>query len=178
MARKEPKPSTVKRLFALSGNQCAFENCSNPLIDNSTILSEICHIEAAEEGAPRYNIDSNDEERRSFGNLILMCPNCHKKIDSDEIKYSVDLLKSWKTSHEDKYGNKNIQVSDNIVKKSIRRFMEQKNINTGIGGQINNQATTQKIETQIGTQNNFYNQNQSKHSDEKYRYVYAHLKTK
>jgi len=178
MARKEPTPATVKKLFALSGNGCSFNDCNNKIIDDGIVIGEICHIESAEEGGKRYNERSNDEQRRSFANLTLMCPSCHKKIDSDEINYNVDLLKSWKISHEEKYINKNFQVSDSIVKQSIQRFMEQINKNTGIGGQINNQATKQKIETQIGTQNNFYNQNQSKHSDEKYRYVYAHLKTK
>jgi len=178
MARKEPTPATVKKLFALSGNECSYKGCANKLVDDDILIGEICHIEAAEKGGARFNNDSNDEERRSFDNLILMCPICHKKIDVDEIKYDVDLLKGWKRNQEKKNEKNSFQVSDEIINQSIYNLMEQKNINNGMGGQINNQATTQKIGTQIGTQNNYYNQKQNKHSDEKYRPVHSSLKTK
>lgn len=153
MARKEPKPSIVKQLFAFSGNQCAFEGCTNLLIDDNTVIGEICHIEAAEQGGKRYNIDSDDETRRDFPNLILMCPICHKKIDLDENKYTVEILRNWKNQHEENSKHKNYQVSDKVVEQIIQKFMKQDNKNTGNGVQINQQAETINIETQIGTQN-------------------------
>ena len=48
---RQYKPSTVRRLDTLSGNQCAAPGCTRSLIakDGETILSKICHIEAASE---------------------------------------------------------------------------------------------------------------------------------
>jgi len=77
-----PQPSavTIKRLFAVSGNNCAFPDCQIPISDeeNATIIGEICHIEADKSGGPRYNSMQTNEERQAFENLILMCANHHK----------------------------------------------------------------------------------------------------
>ncbi|MCI5150705.1 MAG: hypothetical protein D3916_15200, partial [Candidatus Electrothrix sp. MAN1_4] len=151
MTRISPTPSTTKKLFALSGNACANPQCKNKLIESDVVLGEICHIEAAEENGPRYNHNSNDEDRRSFLNLILLCEKCHKIIDSDEDSYPVTLLTSWKETHENKFKNSAFSVSDELVEKSIRKFMRQEGVNTGT--QINNQTETLNINAQIGTQN-------------------------
>lgn len=98
-------PSTVKRLHTLSGNQCAAPDCGRPLIarDSHTIISKICHIEAASSDGPRYNPNMTDDERRHFNNLILLCDECHSIIDNkkNESEYPVLLLKKWKKDHED-----------------------------------------------------------------------------
>lgn len=91
---------TIKRLYSMSGNRCAFPGCNQPFFkDDETNISNICHIEAAEPGGQRYNPDSNDEYRRSFENLILLCPNHHKITDNTE-KYTVEVLKEMKRNHE------------------------------------------------------------------------------
>ncbi|MDR1747874.1 MAG: hypothetical protein LBR47_02310 [Spirochaetaceae bacterium] len=104
MARKKPNEGTIKRLYALSGNRCAFPNCDVKFADreNDTNLSEICHIEAAEQGGVRYNSHSNDTDRKSFGNLILLCPNHHTEVDnpSNASKYTVEVLRKMKKAHE------------------------------------------------------------------------------
>jgi C-terminal domain 10 of the ABC-three component (ABC-3C) systems len=101
---REYKPSTTKRLHALSGNQCAAPNCTNALIarDGETIISKICHIESAKKGGARWNTDMTDDERRHFNNLILLCDECHSIIDNkeNESKYPVSMLKDWKKQHE------------------------------------------------------------------------------
>lgn len=33
---KAPRDSTIKRLFALSGNRCAFPKCYTPLVDQTS----------------------------------------------------------------------------------------------------------------------------------------------
>ena len=69
MSRLQPTPAVIKRLFALSGNKCAYPGCHEKIVDeHGTVIGEICHIEAAEEGGERYNVNSNDEYRRSFDN--------------------------------------------------------------------------------------------------------------
>lgn len=98
------KPSTVKRLNTLSGNQCAVPDCARKLIarDGETIVSKICHIEAALPGGARWNPDMDDDQRRHFDNLILLCDECHCIMDNkeNEAKYPVTLLKQWKKQHE------------------------------------------------------------------------------
>jgi hypothetical protein len=94
---------TRKRLYALSGNRCAFPNCSVTFLnqDNETDTSNICHIEAAEHGGQRYNPNSTDDYRRNYDNLILLCANHHKVTDDISI-YSVSALREMKRNHETK----------------------------------------------------------------------------
>lgn len=103
---RQYKPVTVRRLDTLSGNECAEPSCTKKLIaeDGHSIISKICHIEAASVEGPRYNKNSNDDYRRSFENLILLCDEHHTIIDNkiNENLYPVSLLKKWKTDHEAK----------------------------------------------------------------------------
>ena len=44
----------------------------------------------------------NDDERRHFNNLILLCEECHTIVDNfeNELVYTVELLRKWKSDHE------------------------------------------------------------------------------
>ncbi len=94
-------PTTIKKLFALSGNQCAFPDCNVVFVlpERQEIIAQICHIEAAEIGGERYNPNQTDNERRDYNNLILLCPNHHVETD-DTVKYTVEILKEIKRNHE------------------------------------------------------------------------------
>jgi hypothetical protein len=96
------KPSTEKKLFALSKNQCYNPNCTNKLItdDKKDVLAKIAHIEAASPNGPRFNSNMTDDERRDFDNLILLCDEHHIEIDSHPNEFSTRLLKEWKILHE------------------------------------------------------------------------------
>jgi hypothetical protein len=165
MTRLSPKPSVVKRLFALSGNECAYPNCKENLVNaKGTVIGEICHIEAAERGGERFNEKSNDEFRRSFENLILMCGNHHKETN-DVNEFTTQKLIKFKSDHEKKFLKDNYNASNQVVQQAIENYMKQENKNTGPGTQINNQAHTQNIGTQIGTQN-IYNSIESESSED------------
>jgi len=152
MGRLPPKPSTIKKLFAFSGNLCAFPGCKEPLVTaDGEIISEICHIEAAEKGGERFNGSSNDEYRRSYENLILLC-GTHHKITNNEHKYTAIVLKEMKSQHEKKHQRNQYSVSEKIVDQATTLFMSQENKNIGNKGQIFNQANSQLIGSQIGTQ--------------------------
>ena len=87
------KTKTVKILFALSNNICAFPGCNSPISENSEIITgDICHIKAKSPGGPRFDSEQSDNERNSFENLILLCKRHHKIIDSDTVKYSVKSI--------------------------------------------------------------------------------------
>jgi len=95
-------PAT-KRLYSLSGNQCAFTGCNERLFnEDGANFSNICHIEAASPGGERYNANSTDDYRRSYENLILLCPKHHIETNNVD-KYTVDVLKKMKREHEAKF---------------------------------------------------------------------------
>lgn len=92
---------TIKRLFALSGNQCSFLDCTQKLVnENNASNSNICHIEAKNKNGMRYNPNMTEKERDDYPNLILLCPTHHEVIDSDD-SYTVEKLKQIKQDHED-----------------------------------------------------------------------------
>jgi hypothetical protein len=96
-----PSVTTIKRLFALSGNRCAFPDCTAPLIEESeTVTGEICHIHAASQNGPRFDKTQTDAERHASANLILLCPRHHKIVDSEPKKYTVSVLEEMKRNRE------------------------------------------------------------------------------
>jgi len=111
-----PKVSTVKRLFAVSGNQCAFPKCASSLIDGETVTGKICHIKGKKKGSARYDEGQSNEERHSFENLILMCGRHHDVIDDDEEAYTVQRLVRMKVDHEQKAK----PISDNEADRAAR----------------------------------------------------------
>jgi len=112
-----PSARTIKRIFAVSGNRCAFPNCQAPIVDeNGTIIGRICHIEADSLGGPRYNPIQSSDERQGFDNLILMCANHHIIIDDDYESYTIARLKKIKADHEQKYANGKEPTNDIVDK--------------------------------------------------------------
>lgn len=97
-----PAQATVKRLFSVSGNRCAFPKCGVPNVDvaSGKVTGRICHIRASQPGGPRYDASQADAQRHGFANLILLCPIHHDVIDADVESYSVERLERMKTTHE------------------------------------------------------------------------------
>jgi hypothetical protein len=73
--RSSPSKATLKRLFALSGNRCAFPGCGLPVVDPGTgnLCGAPVHINAVSPGGPRYDPRQTDEQRESVENLLLLC---------------------------------------------------------------------------------------------------------
>ncbi len=102
--RLPPKPETLRKLYIFSGNMCAMPDCKQVLIDeDGTWIGEVAHIHAASDGGPRANTSLSQEERREAKNLILLCRNCHKKIDSKVEQYPAEKLLQIKKEHEGPY---------------------------------------------------------------------------
>jgi hypothetical protein len=95
-----PRQPTIKRLFAVSGNQCAFPKCAQTLVDGETVTGKVCHIKGKKKGSARFDELQPVEERHGFDNLILMCGRHHDVIDDDEDAYTVERLVRMKTEHE------------------------------------------------------------------------------
>lgn len=117
-----PKPKTIKRLFAIAGNVCAFPKCTSPLIDedSGSIIGEICHIKARRATGARYDSNQSDEQRNAYENLVLMCPTHHKIIDDDEESYTVERLQKIKVNQEKKAANKS-----GLILEKLEKFLEE-----------------------------------------------------
>lgn len=94
-ALQNPRTSTIKRLFAVPQNKCAFPHCSETLVaDDGKVTGEICNIKAGSKKGTRYDDEQSAEERHGFNNLILLCPKHHDVIDDDEKSYTVERLET------------------------------------------------------------------------------------
>src|SRR5205085_2175132 len=97
----------TKRILALRvGQLCSNPDCGRPTSGPSTDpkkainLGVAAHITAASKGGCRYNPNLTRAQRRSIANGIWLCQYCAKLIDSDESRYTVELLQEWKKTAE------------------------------------------------------------------------------
>jgi hypothetical protein len=96
-----PTIKTVKRLFALSSNRCAFPHCGRAIVQPDGIVTgEICHIAARSKKGPRYDPNLSAEAIHSFENLILLCESHNKIIDGDTKTYTIEWLRGIKSLQE------------------------------------------------------------------------------
>ena len=99
--RLTPTSSVARDLYLRSGNRCAFPGCRQPLMTQDGVLvGEIAHIEAALPSGPRFRASMTNEERRAFGNLLLMCGTHHTIIDKDIARWTIERLTELKKAHE------------------------------------------------------------------------------
>ena len=100
MARLQITKETLRIVSILSKNKCAFAGCDQPILNSAGVyIAELCHIEAAMPGGPRYNLNQSDEERRSAENLMYLCHRHHVETD-DAVRYPVSALRAMKAAHE------------------------------------------------------------------------------
>lgn len=85
---------TKKKIFAASGNECAFPDCNEEIVDieEEMVIGVIAHIRARCEDGPRYDPDMTDDERDDFSNLMVLCPTHHTRIDKNPEKYPPEKL--------------------------------------------------------------------------------------
>jgi hypothetical protein len=98
---------TLKKLFALSGNMCAFPRCPAPIVDTDTgvVVGDICHIKGKSENGPRYDPTQSEEERNGYENLLVMCVAHNRIVDGRKTRdqYPVERLQEFKRNHEAQY---------------------------------------------------------------------------
>lgn len=112
-------PLTLKKLFALSGNQCSFPGCRKVLVTEKNAKEcNICHIEGANPGGERYREDSTDKERAGYTNLILLCRPHHDETD-DVDKYTVVVLQEMKQKHTSQHALGKIKENPSMLRNTI-----------------------------------------------------------
>lgn len=98
------KSKDIKILWGRSGNRCAI--CRTQLTQDASAVSaaftlgEQAHIVGEKEDASRGKSPLSAEERDSYHNLILLCPNHHTEIDKNEADWPIERLHLTKSTHE------------------------------------------------------------------------------
>lgn len=104
--RMEPLGQVSRELWMLSGNECAFPKCGERLVgEDGAFIGEVAHIVGAEAGSARHDPGLTRDELRAAENLMLLCANCHTRIDhvDSRHRYSVTALQGMKQTHEDRF---------------------------------------------------------------------------
>lgn len=98
-----PNLHTQKRLFAASAGYCHNPQCSRELFEEengkSIHIAEMAHIFAASNAGPRAKSSLSKSDLGSFDNLLLLCANCHTRVDKAPLKYDDATILSWKIKH-------------------------------------------------------------------------------
>ncbi|MBL1146540.1 MAG: SAVED domain-containing protein [Pseudomonadota bacterium] len=108
VTRYVPAPAQ-RELWARAAGRCQFDG-HNRLLYSSCVTQEAvnvaqkAHIYAFSEKGPRGRgpYKDNLDRLNDVSNLMLMCYDCHTKIDQDKegLRYSAELLIQWKELHE------------------------------------------------------------------------------
>lgn len=103
------KREVERELWGRAAARCEFSDCNrllykSPVTQEAVNLAEMAHIYSFSKVGPRgWGIFTRTPSAlNDVGNLMLVCHDCHKKIDQDKKgeRYSADLLKKWKAEHE------------------------------------------------------------------------------
>jgi len=134
MARLRILESTLKKLFSLAQNRCAFPDCTQEIYDgNGTLYADVCHIEAANEDGERFNREMCDQQRRDFSNLIILCEK-HHTATNNVTEYTVGVMKRMKASHEAKIRSVEQPIDELLFKKLLVDLEKKSQINVTHGG--------------------------------------------
>ena len=94
-------------LWGKAGGRCEFAGCNKPLWKSSVTQESVnvaqkAHIYSFSSRGPRGNGKLAASEINNIGNLMLVCHECHQKLDAsqDGGRYTAELLQQWKQAHE------------------------------------------------------------------------------
>lgn len=94
----------IKLLWGRSGNRCAV--CRVELtqdksaVQSSFTLGEQAHIVGEKSGSARSDSPLTANQRNSYHNLILLCPNHHTEIDNNADDWPLERIYQIKSEHE------------------------------------------------------------------------------
>ncbi len=96
---------TKRLILARSGGFCGNPGCNAdlfPLFGSNKItnIEQLAHIIGQSEKGPRGDEKLKIENRDDFDNIILLCPNCHQKIDQFPQLFPFLTIRKWKKEHE------------------------------------------------------------------------------
>lgn len=107
---KNPSANTIRMLCSKAAGMCEFEGCNKRLFYDGVTLSEfnnsyVAHIVASSSNGPRGDKVLSPQLSDKLENLMLMCADHHKLIDtpiSGPRDFPVEKLSAMKKAHEEK----------------------------------------------------------------------------
>ncbi len=106
VTRRIPEPVKCL-LWGRAAGRCEFAGCNRPLWKSSVTQEEVniaqkAHIYSFSHSGPRGHAGLSAEEINGLGNLMLVCHECHRKVDhkNDGGRYTSELLRAMKSRHE------------------------------------------------------------------------------
>jgi hypothetical protein len=110
VTRYVPHPTECE-LWGRAAGRCEFAGCNRPLYKSPVTqeavnISEKAHIYAFSKKGPRGRgpFKTGDKRLNKAANLMLVCHDCHRKVDTNPEQYPADLLLQWKATHENRIG--------------------------------------------------------------------------
>jgi len=103
-------PTNVQcMLWGKAAGRCEFAGCNKPLWKSTVTQEQVnvaqkAHIYSFSSDGPRGNARIPSDGLNDLGNLMLVCHQCHQKIDAEQDggRYTAALLQQMKTGHEER----------------------------------------------------------------------------
>lgn len=98
---------TRYELWVSAAGRCEFSGCGKPLLRDFLTkehanYAEVAHIIADSPEGPRGDLQLSKGLAKDQSNLLLKCPECHKRIDRNPQDYPAPLLREMKRKHENR----------------------------------------------------------------------------
>lgn len=121
MGKRENLSVNIKRKlswFYTNGDCCL---CSKKIgyFEHDEFIGEFAHIVDLQKATLRYDSTKTIDELNSIDNIIVLCPNCHTKIDKESEKYSTSYLLQEKKQYEN-----NILISKEYSNPEYLKFFD------------------------------------------------------
>lgn len=98
----------IRKLWGRAGGRCSI--CDRDLTDGG---AEKAHMVARRLKGARGDAPLPPNQRDRYENLILLCPNCHTRVDQVEPElWPVERLEKAKAAHEERIRSAGQQVSE------------------------------------------------------------------
>jgi hypothetical protein len=97
---------TTKIIWGRAAGLCSMPDCRKSLFldesetDDESLIGEMCHIVGESEDGPRGLHPMPVEQRNLSGNLILLCRNHHREIDTQPGTWPIERLHQIKEAHQ------------------------------------------------------------------------------
>jgi len=121
MARKKTRRIAqvdLKLLWCKSGGVCAICQRGLALPGTSGVIGEMAHIVAHGDRGPRADADLSLDKLNAYENLILLCPDHHRQVDTQPQKWPPRKLRSLKRTTEE-WVTRRLQSPRNAASKCL-----------------------------------------------------------
>lgn len=97
---------TLKLLWGRAAGRCAVPNCRIELYIDKTeddpivAIGDIAHLHSHANSGPRADVSLVTKQRNEYENLILLCKNCHARLDGQKNENTIERIRQLKENHE------------------------------------------------------------------------------